>query len=113
MKRGFAFLFGIFMILSLAACGTEASEAEAALPEETETLADSSRAVTEEETAETETLEPVVTSAEEDSSNRLIVYFSRWGNTEYPDDVDATTSASIVADENGRYGTTEYVAKLI
>ena len=42
----------------------------------------------------------------------LIVYFSRWGNTEYPDDVDATTSASIVADGEN-YGTTEYVARMI
>ncbi len=29
----------------------------------------------------------------------LIVYFSRLGNTEYPSDVDATTSASIVVDK--------------
>lgn len=48
-----------------------------------------------------------------ESSNILIVSFSRWGNTEYPDDVDATTSASIIEDGNGRYGTTEYVANLI
>lgn len=48
-----------------------------------------------------------------DGSNILIVYFSRYGNTEYPDDVDATTSASIVADGTGRYGTTEYVANMI
>lgn len=41
------------------------------------------------------------------------IYFSRYGNTEYPDDVDATTSASIVADGTGRYGTTEYVANMI
>lgn len=27
----------------------------------------------------------------------LIAYFSRWGNTEYPDDVDATTSAMHLA----------------
>lgn len=52
-------------------------------------------------------------ASEETDNSILIVYFSRWGNTEYPDDVDATTSASIVADENGRHGTTEYVANLI
>ena len=46
-------------------------------------------------------------------SNILIVYFSRWGNTDYPDDVDATTSASIVPDGDGRYGTTEYIANMI
>lgn len=42
----------------------------------------------------------------------LIAYFSRFGNTDYPDDVDATTSASIVI-YNGRFGTTEYVARMI
>lgn len=42
----------------------------------------------------------------------LIAYFSRWGNTEYPDNVDASTSASIVIDGE-RFGTTEYVARMI
>jgi len=46
-------------------------------------------------------------------SRVLIAYFSRWGNTEYGDDVDATSSASIVMDENERYGTTEYAAGMI
>ena len=110
MKKVLAFILSIFMLLSVTACGTESNGQE-----ENETISDSSQAVTEEETTDTEmeTSEPVEISAEEDSSNILIAYFSRWGNTEYPDDVDATTSASIVADENGRYGTTEYVAKLI
>lgn len=110
MKKGLALMLGILMVLSLTACGAEPSGSE-----ETETLRDSGSVVMEEETADTvpETSEPVETSAEENSSNILIVYFSRWGNTEYPDDVDATTSASIVIDENGRYGTTEYVANLI
>lgn len=47
-----------------------------------------------------------------DGSKILIAYFSRWGNTEYPDDVDATTAASIVIDGD-RFGTTEYVARMI
>ena len=47
------------------------------------------------------------------SSNTLIAYFSRVGNTNYSDDVDATTSASIVADNAEKYGTTEYVARMI
>lgn len=47
------------------------------------------------------------------AGNILIVYFSRWGNTDYPDDVDATTSASIVVEEDTRFGTTEYVAEQI
>lgn len=47
------------------------------------------------------------------TSNILIAYFSRVGNTEYPDDVDATTSASIVVDDTEQYGTTEYLARII
>lgn len=47
------------------------------------------------------------------TSNTLIAYFSRVGNTNYSDDVDATTSASIVADNAEKYGTTEYVARMI
>lgn len=107
MKKSLAFILSIFMMFSLAACGGEPSGAE-----ETATLRDSSPAVTEEEVPDTELeiSEPIETSTEE--NNILIVYFSRWGNTEYPDDVDATTSASIVADGEN-YGTTEYVARMI
>lgn len=48
-----------------------------------------------------------------DSNKVLVVYFSRWGNTLYPNDIDASTSASIVIDEETYYGTTEYVAREI
>ena len=57
--------------------------------------------------------EPESTESEQSANNTLIVYFSRWGNTEYPSDVDATTSASIVVENDLRYGTTEYVANMI
>lgn len=43
----------------------------------------------------------------------LIVYFSRWGNTDYPDNVDANSSASIVLNGDDQYGITEYIARLI
>lgn len=51
--------------------------------------------------------------AEKENSRILIAYFSRWGNTDYAEDVDATTSASIVTDGESRYGTTGYVAEMI
>ncbi len=54
-----------------------------------------------EQLSETENIESNLSTR-----NILIVYFSRRGNTDYPDDVDATTSASIVVDEETRYGTT-------
>lgn len=43
----------------------------------------------------------------------LIAYFSRWGNTNYPSDVDASTGASIQINNNNRRGTTEIVANYI
>jgi flavodoxin len=43
----------------------------------------------------------------------LIAYFSLYGNVDYPDDADATTSASIVLDGGERQGATQYVAEQI
>lgn len=43
----------------------------------------------------------------------LIARFSRWGNTNYAADVDATTGASIIVDNGTRRGTTEMVARYI
>ena len=43
----------------------------------------------------------------------MIAYFSRYGNTDYPDDIDASSSASVVLDGEERCGTTEYIANLI
>lgn len=103
MKKGLVLILGIFMMFLLTACKAESSGSE-------ETVEDSSQTVTEEEMIDTE---PAGASEKENNGNILIAYFSRWGNTEYPDDVDATTSASIVADGNERHGTTEYVANLI
>ena len=42
----------------------------------------------------------------------LVVYFSRVGNTQFDNNVDASTAASIVANNN-KMGTTEYVANII
>lgn len=42
----------------------------------------------------------------------MIVYFSRAENTEYSEGIDASSSASIVIDED-TFGTTEYVARMI
>lgn len=47
------------------------------------------------------------------TSNILIAYFSLADNMADSDEVDASTSASIVADNSGQYGTTEYIARMI
>lgn len=103
MKKTSTFLISFLMVCSLAACGNQEQATEIRTAESlAENLAD---------TESTKTVGGE--NDEKGNSNILIVYFSRYGNTEYPDDVDATTSASIVADESGRYGTTEYVANMI
>lgn len=122
----------LLLVCSLAACGNQKQEmnnsnhtsleaatdtaesTESSEMENSNELAEPSEAVNGgevEESPETQNVQQSAESAE--SSKILIVYFSRYGNTEYPDDVDATTSASIVADGTGRYGTTEYVANMI
>lgn len=50
---------------------------------------------------------------EKGENSVLIAYFSLGNNAQYPDDIDASTSASIVEDGEARYGTTEYVGRMI
>lgn len=108
MRQILAVLLAAFLGVSLTACSRgaepfqESGETTVNTPSQKEIALDS------EEIPELENT-PSTLSA----SNVLVVYFSRWGNTDYPDDVDATTSASIVVDEETRYGTTEYVANMI
>ena len=49
----------------------------------------------------------------DNDSRILVVYFSRYGNTDYGSDVDTTTSASVVVSNGQRQGTTELIARMI
>ena len=51
--------------------------------------------------------------AQSPKSNILIAYFSRVGNTDFPDDIDAVTSASLLKNDGKLYGNTQYIASLI
>ncbi|MGN0634478.1 MAG: flavodoxin [Oscillospiraceae bacterium] len=108
MKKTTVILLSMLLLCSFTACENQEQNAEIG---ETVSLSDSIRQTEVTSTSEMETF--FETPEVSQSSKILIVYFSRYGNTEYPDDIDATTSASIVADGTGRYGTTEYVAKMI
>lgn len=115
MKKTVTVLLSLLLISSLTACGKREQEMEnrESLP----TMeSESASPVENVENSEDESIqqpEGYMKSNNMENSDILIVYFSRYGNTEYPDNVDATTSASIVIDENEQYGTTEYVANLI
>jgi flavodoxin len=56
---------------------------------------------------------PTVTENKGDGSKILIVYFGRVGNTVFPDDVDAISSASLLEKDGVLVGNTQYIANLI
>lgn len=108
MKKNLSILFVFSLLFMLTACSSSAgpsqeSSGQTTSPSSQQDSVSVSSAVLDSESTE----------SERSANNTLIVYFSRWGNTEYPSDVDATASASIVVDNNFRYGTTEYVANMI
>ncbi len=118
MRKILSLLLVSLLIFSFAACGSEKNISQGSGEESTETSAQESSGKDdfsyEEDISDVQqTLGSEDGGKDQSASNILIVYFSRWGNTDYPDDVDATTSASIVPDGDGRYGTTEYIANMI
>lgn len=100
MKRMIAILLALVMAAAMTACqNQEEPSSESSTPSASENSP----------VSEPENSEPV----ELENSNVLIAYFSLGRNTEYPDDIDASTSASLVLDGEEMVGTTEYVARLI
>lgn len=103
MKRILGGFLVILMLFSLAACRSN----------ETPTTSDSAPQGSQQNSSiPSDTNANVPDTPSQGESNILIAYFSRWGNTEYPDNVDASTSASIVIDGK-RFGTMEYIARMI
>lgn len=100
MKKIYLILLSLASMMLLAACGNyQGKEADQR---------------TDLTTQETEISEIRSEKNETQQSNILIAYFGRRGNTEFPDEVDAASSASIVpGKEGGLQGTTEYTASLI
>ena len=101
----------MFMMILLSACGSKGgktgdvpfAEVEKTNPDDTD-KADVS--VTENPKEDTRT-------EKGKSGKTLIAYFSRVGNTDFADDVDAVTSASLLTKDNQIYGNTQYVAALV
>lgn len=114
MKKLLSLLLALVVALSLTACGnnaggsTDTSEPPAA-SEPTETP-DASEPV---ETPESTEPAGEETPSEQGGSHILIAYFSRVGNTDFPDDTDTSSSASVVATEDGLQGNAEVLARMI
>ncbi len=108
MKKFLSILFVFSLLFMLTACSSSTDPSQESSRQTTSPSSQQDSV-----SVSNEVLESERTESEQSANNTLIVYFSRWGNTEYPSDVDATTSASIVVENDLRYGTTEYVANMI
>lgn len=114
MKRVLSVLLAFTLIFSISACGNSAAD-DSALAEsiQTEDIVSAGSESEPEKTEEPKQEENIPSdNGGESDGGILIVYFSRWGNTEYPDGIEASTSASIVID-NDTFGTTGYVVQMI
>ena len=116
MRKSAAILAVLATIVSLTACGASGSSAQTtptAAPTEapTETAVPTPESADEPAEAATEVpAAPEATDEPASSSNILIAYFSRVGNMNYEEGVDAVTSASVNLEEDGIAGNTELLA---
>ena len=108
MKKLIAIILAGMMVLSLTACSGNAAQESS---QETTSRTESSSAEAEESTVSAETLSPE--AAEDIGTNMLVAYFSYAENAELPDDVDASTTASIQVWNNETTGNTGVVADMI
>lgn len=121
------------LLLGLPACGSKDAAAGQDTPvpqqavEEAQEAGTAEEEKTEEATVSQEAEQAVQDSTEQESavdnvaaaeesapkSNALAVYFSRVGNTDFPEDIDADSSASIRIDDNGLMGNAGQIAAWI
>lgn len=62
---------------------------------------------------QTHQLEETVDDQEKKDQKILVAYFSRVGNTDFPNDIDTSSSASVIVDGDTLIGNTEYIANMI
>ena len=107
-------LVGIFAF-AMTACGRRDSNADSAVRTDSQSRAESRTESVENTETEENTVSDTAVSGqtEEGNSNILIAYFSRVGNTDFPADIDAMSSASLVRKDGELYGNTQYIASLI
>lgn len=110
MKRVWSFLLALVMALSLAACGNDnaAQGSTPATPSPTPEATEPTVAPDASQPAESPEA-----SGEEEGGGILIAYFSRVGNTDFDENTDTNTTASVVATEDGLQGNTEVIARMI
>lgn len=105
MKKLSALILIWALLLTLASCGADGGNTDSS--QNRDNIAET-QGNSEDEASPNGTV-PLVDS----DANILIAYFSRVGNTDFPDGVDAITSASLLVKDGELYGNTQYIATLI
>ena len=109
MNKLFALFLAWAMLAALVSCGTNTGNTSS-----TETGSLNETAFQEGQEDRNEAMPPnEAVSPVSSDTNVLIAYFSRVGNTDFPEDVDAVSSASLLRKDGALYGNTQYVAALI
>lgn len=109
MNKLFALILAWAMLAVLASCGTNTGNTGST---ETGSLNETASQESQKDHKEATPPNEVVLPVSSDT-NILIAYFSRVGNTDFPEDVDAVSSASLLRKDGELYGNTQYVAALI
>lgn len=112
MKKTFTISIMLLLAAGLSACGgKQAPQTGADIP----FAMDSVESTEKSENAPDISTQPSnnLEGSKAPSDNVLIAYFSRVGNTDFPDGVDAISSASLLMKDNRIYGNTQYLATLI
>ena len=109
MNKLFALILAWAMLVALASCGTNTGDtSNTKTGSLNETAFQKGQEDRNEAMPPNEDVPPVSSD-----TNVLIAYFSRVGNTDFPEDVDAVSSASLLRKDGELYGNTQYIATLI
>lgn len=119
MNKAVALGLCAVLVCSLTACGTGTGSAPttsevlttAEIPSQTETAMDTTEDTNDETTGQN--METVGTESSSEDGGILIAYFSRVGNTNFADGVDASSSASIQLNGDEIAGNMELIAGMI
>lgn len=116
MKKFFAFFLIAVTVFSVTACGGTNNDNTVTLenPASISDVAAAGSSVENEDLQDEENApqNPVENNESQASSNILVAYFSRVGNTVWEDGVDAVTSASLNVEDGAFVGNAEYLAQM-
>lgn len=107
MKKYIFILLCLSILFVMAGCGNKGQQTPGSIEHE-----DTSHEVSEANSAD-QGDDTSANSHVSEGSDILIAYFSRVGNTDFPDDIDAVSSASLLRKDGELYGNTQYIASLI